>query len=51
MLLRLREPAVHAANGTTSNHDRDTLQQEFSDLVDEVDRLTLNQITGATRRG
>ena len=39
LLLRLRELAVQASNGTVSPNDRDTLQQEFSDLVDEVDRI------------
>ena len=39
LLIRLRELAVQASNGTVSAADRDTLQQEFADLVDEVDRI------------
>jgi len=39
LLTRLRELAVQASNGTVSNADRDTLQQEFSDLVSEIDRI------------
>lgn len=39
LLQRLREISVQANNGTVSAADRDTLQQEFSDLVDEVDRI------------
>jgi flagellin len=39
LLVRLRELAVQANNGTVSTSDRDTLQQEFSDLVDEIDRI------------
>ena len=39
LLLRLRELSVQANNGTVSGADRDTLQQEFSDLVDEIDRI------------
>ncbi len=39
ILTRLRELAVQASNGTVSGADRDTLQQEFSSLVSEVDRI------------
>ncbi|MEZ6036267.1 MAG: flagellin [Planctomycetota bacterium] len=39
LLVRLRELAVQANNGTVSAADRDTLQQEFSDLVSEIDRI------------
>ena len=39
LLVRLRELAVQASNGTVSTADRDTLQQEFADLVDEIDRI------------
>ena len=39
LLIRLRELAVQASNGTVSGADRDTLQQEFGDLVDEIDRI------------
>ena len=39
LLIRLRELAVQASNGSVSSADRDTLQQEFGDLVDEIDRI------------
>lgn len=39
ILGRLRELAVQAGNGTVSNTDRATLDAEFQDLVDEVDRI------------
>lgn len=39
MLTRLRELAVQAGNGTVSNADRDTLNQEFAALAAEVDRI------------
>ncbi|MEE9392765.1 MAG: flagellin [Planctomycetota bacterium] len=39
ILNRLRELSIQSANGTLSNTDRDTLQEEFSALVNEVDRI------------
>lgn len=39
ILIRLRELAVQAANGTVSDADRNTLDQEFQDLVQEIDRI------------
>ena len=39
IMTRLRELAVQASNGTVSATDRDTLQEEFSSLVAEVDRI------------
>jgi flagellin len=39
ILIRLRELSVQAANGTASSSDRDTLDQEFSALVSEIDRI------------
>ncbi len=39
MLLRMRELAVQASNGTLSEQDRATLDEEFQQLVDEVDRI------------
>jgi flagellin len=39
LLTRLRELAVQSNNGTVSGNDRDTLQQEFSSLVSEIDRI------------
>ncbi len=39
ILVRLRELAVQASNGSVSNNDKDTLQEEFSALVSEVNRI------------
>lgn len=39
VLIRLRELAVQSNNGTTSVSDKQTLQNELSDLVSEVDRI------------
>ncbi len=39
ILIRLRELSVQASNGTVGNADKDTLQQEFSTLVSEIDRI------------
>ena len=39
ILLRLRELAVQAANGAMSGQDRQTLDEEFRQLVDEIDRI------------
>jgi flagellin len=39
MLQRMRELAVQAANGTNTEADRDSLNQEYQELLDEVDRL------------
>lgn len=39
MLIRMRELAVQANNGTMSATDRDTLQAEFSALITEIDRV------------
>ena len=39
ILLRLRELAVQASNGTMSGTDRQTLDDEFAQLVYEVDRI------------
>lgn len=39
ILIRLRELAIQSANGSTSNQDRETLDQEFKSLVDEIDRI------------
>jgi flagellin len=40
ILIRLRELSVQAANGTFSNQDRETLNQEFNSLVSEIDRIS-----------
>lgn len=39
ILSRMRELAVQSANGTLSDTDRDTINQEVTALVDELDRI------------
>jgi flagellin len=39
MLVRMRELAVQANNGTMSTADRDTLNAEFNALITEIDRV------------
>ena len=39
ILIRLRELTIQASNGTASAGDKDTLDQEFQDLLSEVDRI------------
>ena len=39
ILTRLRELAVQSANGSVSNQDKNTLDEEFQSLVDEVNRI------------
>ncbi len=39
ILIRLRELAVQASNGTVSTNDKTTLEEEFSTLKSEVDRI------------
>jgi flagellin len=39
ILTRLRELAIQAANGTVSAQDKDTLDQEFQALIQEIDRI------------
>jgi len=39
ILTRLRELAIQSANGSVSNKDRDTLDEEFQSLVNEVNRI------------
>jgi len=39
IMVRLRELSIQAANGATSPTDRDTLQEEFRSLVNEIDRI------------
>ncbi|MEO6597666.1 MAG: flagellin [Planctomycetota bacterium] len=39
ILIRMRELSIQASNGTVSGADRITLHQEFSDLVNEIDRI------------
>ena len=40
LLVRLRELSIQAANGTVSNTDKDTLDEEFKALVNEIDRIS-----------
>jgi len=42
MLQRMRELAIQAANGTYSDSDRASLNAEYLQLMDEVDRVALN---------
>ena len=39
ILTRLRELAIQSSNGSVSNQDKETLDQEFQSLVDEVNRI------------
>ncbi|MEZ5966221.1 MAG: flagellin [Planctomycetota bacterium] len=39
IMVRLRELSIQSANGATSANDRDTLQEEFRSLVNEIDRI------------
>jgi len=39
ILTRLRELSIQASNGTVSNTDKDTLDEEFQSLVTEIDRI------------
>jgi flagellin len=39
ILIRLRELAIEANNGTVSAADKDTLDQEFDNMIAEVDRI------------
>jgi flagellin len=40
MLIRMRELGIQAANGTLTGTDMDSLQSEFSQLRDEIDRIS-----------
>ena len=42
ILTRLRELTMQAANGTVSNEDRNTINEEFRSLIDEIDRIGRN---------
>ena len=39
ILIRMRELAVQSANGTLGTAERATLDQEFQDLIEEIDRV------------
>ena len=40
ILIRQRELAIQAANGTLGTNERATLNNEFQDLVEEIDRIS-----------
>ena len=42
ILVRLRELSIQAANGASSTEDKDTIQEEFSSLINEVNRIALS---------
>ncbi len=42
ILVRLRELSIQASNGTVSDADKDILQEEFSSLRAEIDRIALS---------
>ncbi len=42
ILIRLRELSIQAANGTVSSADKNTLQEEFTALRDEINRIGLS---------
>jgi flagellin len=55
ILIRMRELSIEANNGTTSASDKDTLNQEFGDLIQEIDRIAestkfngVNLLNGST---
>jgi len=55
ILIRMRELAIEANNGTVSASDRDTLNQEFTSLIAEIDRIArstqfngMNMLDGST---
>jgi len=39
ILIRLRELAIQSSNGSVNTQDKETLDQEFQNLVNEVDRI------------
>jgi flagellin len=39
ILVRMRELAVQAANGTLGNEERDYIDNEYQDLINEIDRI------------
>ncbi|MCR9098289.1 MAG: flagellin, partial [bacterium] len=49
ILIRQRELAIQAANGTLGATERDTLNDEFQDLISEIDRIAaVTSFNGAT---
>ncbi|MFT7617900.1 MAG: flagellin [Planctomycetota bacterium] len=49
ILVRLRELAIQASNGTVNSTDRDTLNQEFKALVNEVERIASSTTFNGTQ--
>ena len=49
MLQRMNELAVQSANGTNAEADREALQQEFSQIQDEIDRVSQTTTFNAMR--
>ncbi len=39
ILVRLRELAIQSANGSVSNQDKNTLNEEFQNMVNEINRI------------
>jgi len=49
ILIRQRELAIQSANGTLGAAERDTLNDEFQDLLSEIDRISaVTQFNGTT---
>ncbi len=49
ILIRQRELAIQAANGTLGSAERDTLNNEFQDLISEINRISaVTSFNGAT---
>ena len=49
ILIRQRELAIQAANGTLGDSERETLNSEFQDLLNEIDRISaVTQFNGTT---
>ena len=42
MLQRMRELALQASNGTTTEADRNYLNSEYANLISEIDRIAQN---------
>jgi flagellin len=42
ILIRLRELSIEANNGTVSAADKDTLDQEFDNMIQEIDRIAMS---------
>ncbi|AIY76249.1 TPA: flagellin [Bacillus tropicus] len=58
ILLRMRDLAVQSANGTNSGTDREALDKEFGQLVQQIDYISTNTkfndisvLSGATKNG